>query len=181
MGNSARVLVSLSLLLFITSCERWSWPPYERSARALFEENKELFEAIRQNMESDDLEFMSDAYARGRNRVRAGQEPAILSAELQAKYSALVDERSAFQFELTEDHFIVDVSSPSLRDYYLNFSYVRGVIDRSIPRCSEASVKDAACGSCSVPMNADWTMFWSWFPKRGEDEDESCRFVEDAA
>jgi hypothetical protein len=181
MGSAARVLVSITYVLFVTSCEKWTWPPYERPAQDLFEENQTLFETIRQNMEIDGLETMSDVYARGKNRVRAGQEPAILSADLQAKYSALIAERSAFRYELAEDHFIVDVNVPPVKDHYFNFAYVSGALESDIPNCSDMELKDAECGRCFVPLKEDWVMIWSWFPIEPEDQDESCKLEEDDA
>ena len=181
MDNWSRILVLLSVPLFAISCERWSWPAYEKSARVLFEENEYVFGMVRQNMEIDNLAFMSDAYARGRNRIRAGLVPPTLSADLQKKYSALIDEGSAFQYQLAENVFIVDVSTPSIRDFYLNFSFVQGELSRSIPHCTDSGPKQAMCGNCYVPVKDDWTMFWSWSPKDTGKEDESCEVLGDAA
>jgi hypothetical protein len=163
----------LLFTLFATllpACEKWSWPPYEKSLRELFAENKEQFEEIRQNMLADNLEVVDSAYARGRAYRCAGAGcPSTIDkqdVELQAKYSELIEDRSIFRYTLRDGDFSVGglpVLPTQGGDFYFDFVWSEKEV--SIPHCDEKKARLPICGACYEDLNPNWYMYWRWFPR----------------
>jgi hypothetical protein len=154
----------------ISACERWSWPPYEKSLREVFSENKDQFEEIRKNMQADKLEVVDSAYARGRAYRCAGADcPATIGEqdeELQAKYSKLIDERSMFRYTLFDGDFNVGglpIPATQGGDFYFDFVWSEN--EASIPRCDEKKARLPMCGACYEDLDSNWYMLWRWFPQ----------------
>ena len=165
-----RLLLIAVLSAPITACEKWSWPPYEKSLRELFEENKELFEEIRQNMLADNLEEADWALARGKAPYDCEGPgcPLTISRhdeQLQAKYSKLIEERSIFRYTLRDGDFNVRLSFPPMRsgDFYFNF--IQTEAELSMPHCDEGRARLPSCGRCYEDLDSTWYMYWFWYPK----------------
>lgn len=170
MKTVARLLLIAALSAPITACEKWSWPPYEKSLRELFAENKEQFEEIRRNMLADNLEVVDWAYARGRGYGCAGDScPATIAEddkELQAKYSMLIEERSIFRYWMRDGDFSVgDLPIPPTQGGDFYFDFVWSEKQASIPHCDEKKARLPTCGTCYEDLDQNWFMYWRWFPQ----------------
>ena len=162
------MLISV-LSMSITACEKWSWPPYEESARDLFAENKERFEEIRQNMLDDNLEEVDSPHARGRAHRCVGPGcPSTIGEHdelLQEKYSELIEERSLFRYALRDGDFIVSLSFPPMRGGDFYFRFVRSEAEAAMPHCDEKRARLPSCGRCYEDLGPNWYMYWVWFPR----------------
>lgn len=169
MNPVARVLLIAALSASIAACEKWSWPPYERSLRDLFADNKDQFEEIRQNMLADDLEEVDSAHARGRAYACEGADcPRTIDEhdeQLQAKYSSLIDERSIFRYTLRDGDFSVrGLPFPPTQGGEFFFYFLWSEKDMQIPHCSEGKARLPSCGACIEDLEANWYMYWRWNP-----------------
>ena len=170
MNTVARVLLITVLSASIAACEKWSWPPYEKSARNLFAENQELFEEIRQNMSADNLDEVDWADARGRATYycEGPSCPRTIDEhdeQLLAKYSGLIEERSPFRYTLRDNEFIVRLTIPPTQGGNFYFGFVRSESGASIPHCDERKARLPHCGMCYEDLDPNWYMSWRWFPR----------------
>lgn len=170
MKTAARLLLIVVLSAPIAACEKWSWPPYEKSLRELFTENKEQFEEIRQNMLADNLEVVDSGYARGRAYRCAGDGcPAAIGEddkELQAKYSVLIEDRSIFRYHMRDGDFRVgDLPIPPTQGGDFYFDFIWSEKEASIPHCDEEKARLPTCGACYENLDQNWYMYWRWFPE----------------
>ncbi|MEM8681941.1 MAG: hypothetical protein AAGF72_00835 [Pseudomonadota bacterium] len=158
------------LSTLLSACEKWSWPPYEKSLRELFADSKDRFEEIRLNMQADNLEVVDSAYARGRSlRCDGANCPATIGEhdeELQAKYSNLIEELSSFRYGLFDGDFNVSLSSiPDTQGGEFYFDFVRSEKDVPVPHCDEEKARLPICGACYESLDPNWYMYWRWFPQ----------------
>ena len=85
---------------------------------------------------------------------------------MQAKYSALIEERSAFQYTLYDGGFEVGaLPIPPTQGAHFLFYFVWSEKRASIPRCDEEKARPPACGACYVSLDSNWYMYWRWFPR----------------
>jgi hypothetical protein len=165
-----RVLLFAFLATLLPACERWSWPPYEKSLRGLFADRKDQFEEIRQNMLADNLQEVDWGHARGIAPYRcegAGCPRTIdeHDEQLQAKYTELIGEPSIFWYTLRDGYFDVrGVPFPPTQggEFFFYFLWSEG--DMPIPHCSEGKARLPACGACFEDLEPNWYMVWRWNP-----------------
>ena len=165
-----RVLLFALFAALLPACEKWSWPPYEKSLRELFAENREQFEKIRQNMIADNLGLVDSAYARGRAFRCVGEAcPSVIDEhdeEMQAKYSKLIEEQSVFQYTLYNGDFDVGgLPFPPTQGGDFYFDFVWSEKEASFPHCDEEKARLPICGACYENLDSNWYMYWRWFPQ----------------
>ncbi len=170
MNTVTRVVLIAALSASITACEKWSWPPYEKSLRDLFAENKDQFEEVHQNMLADNLEEVDSAHARGRGYGCAGHGcPRTIDKhdeQLQAKYSKLIEEQSIFRYTLRDGDFsVLDLPFRPTQGGDFFFSFVWSTKEASIPHCDEGKARLPTCGACYEDLDSNWYMYWRWYPQ----------------
>ena len=170
MNSVARVFLVTALSASIAACEEWSWPPYEKSLRSLFAENKRQFEEIRQDMLADNLEVVTLASARGRGYRCVGEGcPRTIDEhdeKMQAKYRNLIGERSILRYTLRDGDFNVrDLPLPPTQGGDFIFSFVWSETEALVPHCDERKARLPTCGACYEDLDSNWRMYWRWFPR----------------
>lgn len=165
-----RVLLFALFVTLLPAGEKWSWPPYEKSAREFFADKKDQFEEIRQNMVADNVAVVDGFDGLGMYDGCAGLDcPVTISEqaeELQAKYRLLIGERSIFKYTLFEGKFEVGgLPSQSAQggDFFLDFVWSENEV--SIPHCDEKKARLPMCGRCYEDLDPNWYMYWQWYPK----------------
>ena len=163
----------MAALAALSSCEKWHWPPYESSARELFDEYRDQFIAIDAAMEDDQLIHFSSPPIGGIRAERASGIKAELSDQQRAKYREIVGEGTIYSFYRHDGVLTIPRSMPSIRGREYLFWYAHDNRPPDDPRCDE-EVRQTACGSCVVRLEDDWFLGWAWYPSDEANFDESC-------
>lgn len=137
----------------------------------LFEQQKETFIVIEEEMVADGLRRMGPAiYA------ETDRSPAVASLpSLQTdKYAALFDSTAVYldvtrHAESTSFELLLQNVGPRL---YLS-RFIHTPADDELPICSP-EMQRAPCGTCSIRLERDWLLEYNWFPADPEAEASEC-------
>ena len=166
---ATRILLVLLIAMLLPACEKWAWPPYEKSLRELFAERQDQFDEVRINMLADGLELVDYSHVSGRALLCAGEScPATIGKDdeqLQEKYSDLIEERSIFRYTMYDSVFYVSgMPSPNTQGGEFFFDFVWSEKKPVIPHCEEEKARLPTCGTCYEELDPNWYVQWRWFP-----------------
>ena len=152
---------TVSLMLFVASCDAYKWPPYEDKLRSMFLESKPILVELQSEMIADGLKLVGP----GRERLRSDQP--VLTGEQVRKYGNLF-ERLPYHWSMlrNDDATFVDVYGPSPRGMGKVFAYTLAhrEIPANLPSCDRAGW-DVSCGMCTVDLGDNWSIQYFWHPK----------------
>jgi hypothetical protein len=167
----AAILISLTLAI-ATACDRsTAWPPHQAQLARVFDQQKATFELIEREMAADGLLRMGPAFF-----SRTARNPIIpkLPSSQADKYVTLFDSTQMYLSvtrleQATEFELLIQNVGPRL---YLS-RFIHTSMDDSLLNCAPA-MQHAACGACSIPLEAEWLLEYSWFPANPDDEARQC-------
>ena len=160
------------LILAIAGCDRsTSWPPHQAQLAQVFDQQKATFESIEQEMVADGLLRMAPAIFAETARNPISPE---LPSNQADKYVTLFDSTQMYlsvtrREQVTEFELLIRNVGPRL---YLS-RFIHTSTDYSLPSC-EPAMQQAACGACSIPLETEWLLEYSWFPANPDDEAREC-------
>jgi len=153
------------------ACGRSTWPPNQAQLARLFDQQKATFERIEQEMTSDGLLRMGQGVL-----AETARNPTIpkLPSNKANKYVTLFDQTQMYLNvmrlgESTEFELLIQNVGPRL---YLP-RYIHTSVNDSLPNCAPA-MQQMACGSCSIHLESDWLLEYSWFPANPDVEAREC-------
>lgn len=167
----AAILIML-MLAIATACEKsTAWPPHQAQLAHVFDQHKATFVLIEQEMAADGLLRMGPAIF-----ARTARNPTVpkLPSKQNDKYVTLFDSTQMYlsvtrQEQSTEFELLIQNVGPRL---YLS-RFIHTTTEYSLPNCAPA-MQQAACGACSIPLETEWLIEYSWFPASPEVEAREC-------
>lgn len=175
MGDELRIprtIPALVTLAMSVACDSATeWPPHQDELELLLDQQKNTFVVIEEEMEADGLIRMGPAiYA---DSTRSLVMPKLPSSQTE-KYVALFESTQIYLDvtrgeEATAFELLLQNVGPRL---YLS-RFVHRTTDDELPTCAPA-MRRAACGTCSIRLESDWLLEYSWFPADPEVEAEKC-------
>lgn len=171
MKTQAAILV-LFLVVIASACEQsTAWPPHQAELTHVFAQHKATFIVIEQEMAADGLLRMAPALfsEKARNPVI----PKLPSSQSD-KYATLFDSTQMYLYvtrlaESTSFEMLIQSDGPRL---YLP-RFIHTSRDGSLPNCRPA-MQQQSCGACSIRLEDDWLLEYSWFPADPEVEAREC-------
>jgi hypothetical protein len=174
-GNALRtrtiILIAIALHILVACDKSTAWPPNRAQLAQVFDQQKATFIVIEEEMVSDDLKRMGPVVFSQMER-----NPAIpkLPSTQASKYAALFESTQMYldvtRLERsTAFELLLQNVGPRL---YLS-RFIHTSIDYALPNCAPA-MQQASCGSCSIRLERDWLLEYSWFPANPEDEAREC-------
>ena len=171
MQKSTSVPILIVLALGAACDGAPEWPPHQDKLALLLDQQKNTFIVIEEQMAADGLLRMGPAiYA---EKARSPAIPKLPSGQTE-KYVAL--------FQSTQVYLDVTRSEQSTafelllqnvgRRLYLS-RFIHTTTDDDLPNCAPA-MRRASCGACSIRLESDWLLEYSWFPANPEDEAREC-------
>ena len=161
----------LIVILFAVACGRSTWPPNQAQLARLFVQQKATFVQIEQEMASDGLLRMGQGVL-----SETARNPTIpkLPSNQASKYVSLLDRTQMYlnvmrRKESTEFELLIQNIGPRL---YLP-RYIHTSTNGALPNCAPA-MEQMACGTCSIHLERDWLLEYSWFPANPEVEAREC-------
>lgn len=137
----------------------------------LFERQKANFLEIEHEMATDGLLRMSPGVF-----SEMARNPTIpkLPSKQAEKYLTLFDRAQMFvsvvrRDESTEFELMIESVGPRL---FLS-RFIHSATFEPLPKCA-ATMEQMVCGSCSIHLESDWQLEYSWFPANPEEEARRC-------
>jgi len=138
----------------------------------IFAQQKATFVALEREMTADGLLRMSPGVF-----SEMARNPAIpgLPSKQAAKYLGLFEQAQMFvsvvrRTEATEFELMIENVGPRL---YLS-RFIHTSADDTLPKCGP-DMQHMACGTCSIRLERDWHLEYSWFPASPEAEARDCQ------
>jgi hypothetical protein len=166
--NTAIVATSLAILL---ACARPDWPPQVAELREQFLAGKAVFLEIEQEMVRDGLMTMSPSKVSG--GVRHPDFPALTPIQ-EEKYRNILDRAHIYiNVDRSDEQTQFDLVSQEHRGRLYLFTFVHNFGAPLPYDCSESDRNDD-CGYCSVDLDDDWFLTFTWVPDSGQTEIGQC-------
>ena len=168
-------LLKISVLvgaLLGASCDAYRWPPFKNESAQMFHDNVETMLAIEQGMIADGRTSAGSGLAQGHQRLRHG-EPELTPKQLD-KYALLFQDLGFYgTFFRVDDTTQVRLIKQVVRsrDFYITYIHSSRPVE-SIP-CATAD-RSSSCGECYQPLQADWIVYYRWYPERDLDNPGEC-------
>ena len=174
--SGGMVIFRTIILVFMTfaivaACGRLAWPPNQAQLARIFDQQKATFVEIEQEMASDGLLRLSPGVF-----SEMARNPTIpkLPSDQANKYMTLFDRTQMYVNVMrsgasTEFELLIESVGPRL---YL-FRFIHTAKNDSLPNCAP-DMQQMACGSCSIHLERDWLLKYSWFPANPDDEAREC-------
>jgi len=173
-GGVLRVQAAILFLLILASasCDRsTAWPPHQAQLVRVFDQQKATFELIEQEMAADGLLRMAPAFF-----AKTARNPTIpkLPSNQADKYVTLFDSTQMYLSvtrleQATEFELLIQNVGPRL---YLS-RFIHTTKDYSLANCAPA-MQQTPCGACSIPLETEWLLEYSWFPANPDVEAREC-------
>ena len=173
-----RICCLLLLSSTLASCGQFEWPPHKSEFRELFAEMRATFVSVEEEMRKDDLVELTRGHLDGTERERLVPVQSPLTEAQRIKYKALLGDRAGFLFQAESTYFSANTYIPTAHNNHYTFWFVRSDSPHE-PQICTAEMKQVACGGCSIAIDSEWFMSWSWFPDDVDLMDESCRHLRD--
>ena len=167
----AAILFSITFA-FVAACEQsTAWPPRQAELSHVLAQQKATFMLIEQEMAADGLLRMAPALFS--EEARNPGIPKLPNSQTD-KYAALFDSTQMYLYvtrheQSTSFEMLIQNDGPRL---YLP-RFIHRPTDDSPPNC-RPTMQRLACGACSIRLEADWRLEYSWFPANPEDEAREC-------
>lgn len=165
------IILVLMTFAIVAACGRSAWPPNRAQLARIFDQQKATFVEIEQEMAADGLLRMSPGVFSEMER-----NPTIpkLPSDQANKYVTLFDRTQMYvdvmrRGSSTEFELMIENVGPRL---YL-FRFIHTSQYDSLPNCAP-DMQQMACGSCSIHLEKDWLLGYSWFPANPADEARDC-------
>ena len=165
-------ILALATLAIVSACEQsTSWPPNQAKLKYVFGQQKATFLAIEREMAADGLTRMGPQIYLDKER-----NPVVprLPSDQGNKYEALFDRTQMYLYvtrreQSTSFELLLQNIGPRL---YLS-RFIHRSTDDDLPNCA-ASMRQAACGACSIRLEREWLLEYSWVPANPEEEARQC-------
>ncbi len=169
---TATILASIAVAL-TAACDRSpAWPPNQTQLRYIFDQQKQTFIVIEEEMSVDGLKRMGPVLY-----TQTGSTPTIqkLPSMQARKYEALFESTQMYLDVTRLEHstaFELLLQNIGPRLYLPRFIHTLERV--ALPGCA-AAMQYAACGACIIRLENDWLLEYSWFPADPEAEARDCR------
>jgi hypothetical protein len=114
----------------------------------------------------------------GTERKRQPPLQLPLTESQRSRYREILGDQDAFQFIVEPSEFTASVYIPPAHGNDYAFWFVRTNEPENLVQCSSETM-EVMCGGCSIAIDSEWHMSWSWFPIGSEVMDESCSYLKD--
>ena len=165
------IILVLMTFAIVAACDRSTWPPNRAQLARIFDQKKATFVQFEQEMAADGLLRMSPGVF-----SEMARNPTIpsLPSDQASKYLSLFDRAQMFVSivrlkEATQFELMIENVGPRL---YLS-RFIHTTADDSLPNCAP-SMQQMACGTCSIHLERDWHLEYSWFPASPDAEAREC-------
>lgn len=166
------IILACTGLHALTACDSSpAWPPNQAQLTHIFDQQKPTFIGIEKEMASDGLKRMGPVVF-----SQMEYDPAMpkLPSTQASKYTALFESTQIY-LDVTRHEqstaFELLLQNVGSRLYLPRFIHTS--LDDTLPNCAPA-MKQASCGTCSIELETDWLLEYSWFPANPEDEAREC-------
>jgi hypothetical protein len=167
----AAILILITLVIAPACEQSTAWPPHRAELAHVLGQQKATFRQIEQEMAADGLLRMAPAlYA------EEAHNPGIpnLPNSQTNKYAALFESTELYLYvtrneQSTSFEMLIQNDGPRL---FLP-RFIHTSEDDALPVCRPA-MRRLACGACSIRLETDWLLEYSWFPADPEDEARDC-------
>jgi hypothetical protein len=159
-------------LHILVACEKsTAWPPNRTHLAHIFDQQKATFIVIEEEMASDGLNRMGPVVFS--QMERNPTIPSLPSTQA-SKYAALFESTQMY-LDVTRleqsTAFELLLQNVGSRLYLSRFIHTS--LDDALPNCAP-TMQSTSCGTCSIELEADWLLEYSWFPANPEDEAREC-------
>lgn len=171
MRTRAAILVLITIAI-APACDRsTAWPPNQDQLARIFDQQKATFVQIEREMAADGLLRMGPGVISV--TTRNPTIPKLPSAQA-SKYVTLFDRTQMYLHvkrldQSTEFELLIQNVGPRL---YLS-RFIHTATSDLLPNCAP-DMQQTACGACSIHLEAEWLLEFSWFPANPDVEAREC-------
>jgi hypothetical protein len=165
------ILAFVALHLLAACTESTGWPPNLAHLMHIFDQQKATFIVIEKEMASDGLTRMGPViYSQTRSLPIASKLPSSRNN----KYAELFESTQMFLDVTRNDRataFELLLQNVGSRLYLSRFIHISSEV--ALPGCVPA-MQRASCGVCTIELESEWLLEYSWFPADPETEAREC-------
>ncbi len=151
--------------------ESTAWPPNRSQLLHIFDQQKATFIVIEEEMASDGLTRMGPVIY-----SQTGSSPIVpkLASARATKYAEMFESTQMFLDVTRNDRttaFELLLQNVGPRLYLSRFVHTSSHV--ALPGCVPA-MQHASCGACTIEIESEWLLEYSWFPADPETEAREC-------